>query len=339
MATAVLRHIRFIAIWALIPAIAVVAYTLLAPRTYTAASSFIPQSRGMNLGGVTALAAQLGVLPIGSETTEGPAFYADLATSRQLLGRLVDDSFTLGDDAGAETTTLLDWYEVEGETAAARRAAAIDRLRQDVDASVTTRTGVVRLRLTLSDPELAAAVNGQLLELLNEFNLRSRQTKAGQEREFIEQRMMEVGADLRAAEDRLADFMRQNREYTSSPELFLQYERLSREISLQQQLFVSLAESFEQAKIEEVRNTPVISILETPEVPVRPDARYLVLKAILAILAGALFGFLLVMGRDYVQRARERDRAGYLEFQEERARIRDRLGMRAAESGSAGKGS
>src|SRR5207245_1274848 len=119
--------------------------------------------------------------------------------------------------------------------------------RGDLTATAVAKTGVVRLAVTLRDPGLAAQVNQRLLDLLNEFNLRSRQTRAGQERQFVQQRLDEVRSDLGKAEDQLADFMRRNRQYASSPELSFQHDRLFREVSMQQQLFVSLAQSYEQA--------------------------------------------------------------------------------------------
>jgi uncharacterized protein involved in exopolysaccharide biosynthesis len=321
LAATVLRQARLIVICSVLSAAAVAAYTLVTPRTYTAESSFVPQMRGTPVGGLTTLAAQLGVLPIGAEASEGPAFYVDLATSRQLMARLIDESYTIDERASQVTTDLVDWYQVEGENERLRHERAIDELRQDLSVSVTTQTGVVTLRVTLENPYLAEQVNRRLLGFLNDFNLRSRQTQAGHERQFIEQRLSEVRTSLTDSEDRLAEFLGRNREYATSPELRLQYERLSREISLQQQLFVSLADSYEQARIEEIRNTPVISVVEDPIVPARPDPRFLVLKLVLAGLAGAAFAFVFAMAGEYVRRARNADAAGYDDFRAERARF------------------
>ncbi len=324
-AATILRYSRVITAFALLFTIAIVAYTLIRPRVYTADSSFVPQVRGANQGVISTLAAQFGILPLGADASQGPAFYVDLTASRELLGKLVNERFTLSNKAGPTTTTLVDWYHANGRTEAERRAHAIDKLRGDVTATALAKTGVVRLEVTLRDPGLAAQVNQRLLDLLNEFNLRSRQTRAAQERQFVEQRLEEVRSDLRKAEDQLAEFMRRNRQYASSPELSFQHDRLSRELSMQQQLFVSLAESYEQAKIEEVRNTPVISVVEQPEAPARPDPRFLGVKAILALLVGGLLGLLGAMAREFVSRRRAMEGAAYDQFQAERRRVGEEL--------------
>src|SRR3712207_7894583 len=69
-----------------------------------------------------------------------------------------------------------------------------------------------------------------------------------------------------------------NRDYRNSPELTFQQERLSREVSRVQQLYGRLSEAYEQAKIEEVRDTPVRSEEHTSELQSR---HYLVCRLLL----------------------------------------------------------
>jgi uncharacterized protein involved in exopolysaccharide biosynthesis len=61
-------------------------------------------------------------------------------------------------------------------------------------------------------------------------------------------------------------------------------------------MYTTLTQAYEQARIDEVRNTPVITVVEPPESPVRPDSRRLVswlavslVVGVLAALAAALF--------------------------------------------------
>jgi uncharacterized protein involved in exopolysaccharide biosynthesis len=306
------------ALWcALLVSVIVAAVVLLLPRHYTSSSAFVPQSRRGSQSGVSGLAAQLGVMIPGADASQGPAFYVDLATSRNLLGRLVQDTLPLSDGP----TTLVDWYGVGGATDGARREVAIDRLRHDLMATVATKTGVVHVDVTMRSAALAALVNAHLLELLNEFNLHTRQSQAGSERRFTERRMTEVRTDLREAENRLASFLKVNRDYQNAPDLRFQFDRLSREVSIQQQLFVSLAQAFEQAKIDEVRDTPVISVVESPEVPARPDARFLALKICIAFIGAAVLALLTLLALDFMEDAKAREPAEYAEFERVRSGV------------------
>jgi hypothetical protein len=83
--------------------------------------------------------------------------------------------------------------------------------------------------------------------------------------------------------------------FSAAPQLVLQEDRLRREVSLRQQVVSGLAQGLEQARLEESRNLPVITIVEAPVRPALPDSRRLVLKALFAaIVSGtALLGLVL----------------------------------------------
>jgi uncharacterized protein involved in exopolysaccharide biosynthesis len=131
-----------------------------------------------------------------------------------------------------------------------------------------------------------------MITLLDQFNAQRRRTRATSERRFIEGRLVEVKRDLRNAEDRLARFLAQNR-VIGAPDLAFQRDRLQREVELQQSLYLSVAQAHEKAKIDEVRDTPVLTVLNAPEIPVQPDGRGTVKRTFLALLAGSAFGVLL----------------------------------------------
>ena len=141
--------------------------------------------------------------------------------------------------------------------------------------------------------------------------LRTRQSQAAAERAFIETRLAEVQDSLRAAEDRLERFLESNRQWAGSAELTFQRDRIQRQVVMQQQVFTSLAEAHEQARIGEVRNTPVITVVERP---VRPNPRWRVLKVALGMVLGGMLGVMLAFGREYADRARAREGDGYREF-------------------------
>ena len=287
-----------IASFALLGLILLPGLGLLSPRTFTSGSVFMPQTRSA-ASSLSGLAATLGFTLPSTESGQTPAFYADLIESRSILGAVVDSQFEYRTAEGPARGTLVEIYRSKGDTPALRRDAAIRRLRDEVEASTVQKTGVVELDVTAEHPVLAQQINQRLIDLVNEFNLRTRQSQAAKEREFTERRLGEVRQELRTTEDRLQNFLQRNRDYTNSPELTFQVERLQREVSMRQEVFTTLAQAYEQAKIEEVRDTPVITVVQTPELPVRPDSRWLVVKALLGLLLGLLLGAALAVWRAY----------------------------------------
>jgi len=152
------------------------------------------------------------------------------------------------------------------------------------------KSGLVTVSVRAESAELSQQIASRVLQLLNRFNLDRRRSQAAEERRFVEGRVGEVKSELRLAEDRLQYFLQANRDYGNSPSLRFQQERLAADVALQRQLFTTLTQSYEQAKIEEVRDTPVITVVELPEVPARPDSRGLLLRALGGFVAGMLLG-------------------------------------------------
>jgi uncharacterized protein involved in exopolysaccharide biosynthesis len=273
--------------------------TLSSRRSYTAASSFTPV--GMRTtGSMSGLAAQLGLTIPGGQADQNPSFYADLVKSRQILGGIADIPFPTGPDSSA-TQTLAQVYDIRGQTLAITRDRTRRELLKHVAASVDPRTGIVRLETDAPTALLAQRINQKLLDLLNDFNLRHRQSQARSEREFIERRLDQVRADLRSSENQLAEFMRRNRDFRNSPELSFQYERLNRGVGDQQNVYTMLIQSYEQSKIEEIRNTPVITVVEQPEIPVLPDSRGWIRKLSFAFVIGLMSGVFLALARATIQ--------------------------------------
>jgi len=313
-------------------------FTVLKPVTYTSSVSFVPQAAESSAGGLAGLASQFGFnIPMG-KPGQSPEFYVGLIHSRQLLTAVAESDFRVSSADEPQTRDLSEWYGVRTDDEARRRLATVQELRDRI-ATRIGREGIVGISVRDGEPELAAAITARMLQLLNEFNLHTRQSEAAAEREFIEDRLDAVGEDLVEAEDRLETFLRSNRQYERSPELSFEYGRLNRDVSLKQQVATTLAQAYEQARIDEVRNTPVITVIDQPEVPVIPDRRFLIFRSLVAIVLGAAIGILFAFAREYARKDRLRDGDAFARFDElRREALDDVRGLRGRLPG-VGKGS
>lgn len=298
LATMLLRHRRLIVLPPLVLFVLVVGFTLLKPRTWTATASFIPQSSASSLSRLAGFAAQLGVAVPGGEPGASPDFYADFLGSDQLLRALVSGRYTVQVEGEARQGTLVDFYEIEEADSAVAREKAVEALRDDFGVSTNVKSGLVSLSVHAKYPALAQQVAQEALDRVNELNLQIRQARAAAEKEFIEGRLTELNAELRAAEDRLQAFLQQNRDFSNSPQLRFTHDRLQRAVDLQQQVYLTLSQGYEQARIDALRNTPVIGAVERPIVPARPDRRGTVIKGLLALILGTLAGVGLALARE-----------------------------------------
>lgn len=314
-----LRHRILIIRCALAAVVLFVGVTLALPRSWTVSASFIPQARKTpsNLAG---LAAQFGVAIPMSDPSQTPPFYVDLLRSREILGKIVDTTYSFAGPDGPTHGKVTDYYWIWERDSARRREDGIWALRKDVGASFDLKTGVVDVQVSARYPDLALQVMQHLLAELNRFNLVTRQSQAAAERNFTATRLAEVQREMRQAEDALQVFLERNRDYRNSPLLTFQQDRLARRMNEQQALYSSLSQAYEQAKIEEVRDTPVFTVLETPELPARPDKRYLALKVLLGLVVGAGFGVGLGLLRDVGARSAIGGDPDFVEFVDLRRR-------------------
>jgi len=276
------------------------AYTFLRADEFTTQASFRPQGSEASASELLALAGQFGINVPGAGGEElSPAFYQELLTSHEILQRVADRSYAV--EGG--TASLVDLLEIEEDTGPLRVEEAIKQLRDDlISIQVGRETGIVTLEVTTEWPDLSQEIAGRLLDEIQVFNLETRRSQAAAERMFIEARVDSARVALNTAEDSMQTFLQANRRYEDSPELMFQQERLQREISRQQQVYTGLVQSFEQARIAEVRDTPVITILQPPFLPPGPDERSVLLAIALGVVLGGMGGVVLAFVVEAVRR-------------------------------------
>jgi uncharacterized protein involved in exopolysaccharide biosynthesis len=264
---------------------------LLRPLRYTTVTAFMPE--GQRTSGVSSLAAQFGVNVANTDGLSSPQFYPELVRSPQFLGAVVDSTYT---DASSPTKrSLIDIYGIAGADARVKRAGAVEKLAGNITVSVAPRTGIVTIGVTADRPELAQEIAARILSEITRFNQYTRQSRAAAEKRFVERRLSEVRDSLRIAEDRLERFLQGNRDFKTSPTIAFQHARLERAVESQQVLLATLAPSYEQAKIEEVRDTPVLTLLRRPEAPVYPDPRGRFRLMVVGLFGGLAIGVALVL--------------------------------------------
>lgn len=259
---------------------------LLTAAQYTVTASFTPQSHGgtNSLGG---LAVQLGV-PIAAPASQTPQFYADLVRTRELLRRTAT-ARVFGDSAAPRT--LAEVVQLADSNPEVVVWKSVRWLDQRVSAIASNKTGVVTVQTSAPTAKLAQQISAELLSLVNTFNLETRQSEAAAERKFAEQRMAELRTELEQEEDAFQEFLERNRAGLAAPELAFQRGRHERAVALRQQIYTSMVQAHEQARLDEVRDTPVITVIESPRAPLSPDSKHWILRLALGLAAGGAIAF------------------------------------------------
>ncbi len=255
-----------------------------------------------------------------------PALYAEVFKSRTLRDAVLQARFPdPRTDEPGDSAVLLDLLDVEGETLRERLENGRKELDDAVSVRVDNETSLVTLSVETRYPELSASVANMFIELLNRFNLETRQSNARERRRFIEERLHEAERELRAAEDALKTFLERNRQWRGAPQLEFQHDRLERQVSLKQAVYTTLSQSYEEARIQEVNDTPVITVVDYAVPPQEKSSPKRTLNVVLAFFLGGVLGVFGAFGREFVERARERDEAEFEEFTSRWAAVKAEL--------------
>jgi uncharacterized protein involved in exopolysaccharide biosynthesis len=302
-----LRNRWRIARWALAGGVMAAAAVAWKPALYRASASFVTQGGGENArsGGLASLAGQFGVSIPAANASQSPEFYQRLVRSRVILQPILHMSVPAAGSGGG-TAKLIDLLEIEGETPKRRDELGVTALQGIVAATVAKPIGAVEVSAATEWPTVSEAIVNAVITGVNDFNERTRQTQTSGERRFAEQVMAVKLRELQEAEERVKQFLRSNRVFRGSPDLENQHESLQRDVMMKQQVYTTVAQSYEDAKIREVRDTPVITVLEPAYVPTIPEPRGRIASVIVGILFGAFVGALVsILADALVRRHRE----------------------------------
>jgi uncharacterized protein involved in exopolysaccharide biosynthesis len=298
----VVAHLRLLIIAPVLLAGAAAGISLLLPARYTAIARFYPESPAATglPAGLASLADRLG-FAVGAEARQSTEFYSQLTHTRRVLERLLLTSFPAGE--GSDSAPLLTQLGLEADREAERMENAVLLLRRRVSVDVDRRTGVGLVQVQLHAPDVSAAVANETVALMNWYNRTTRQSQARERRGFAEERVREVGQRLEVLEDSLRRFYEANVQWENSPRLRFEESRLRRRVGVQEGLLTLLQQELESARIAEVNEAPVVSLVDPAVAPTRrswPQRRRIVAATWFLSLMVILVAVSLYHYRDYL---------------------------------------
>lgn len=265
------------------------------PRVYKSSAVFVPQGSEPGTSALARAAGQFGLSVPSGGGSWGPAMYVELVRARALLEPLAADTITVA-ELGGRRLSIPDLFKISKELPPQKRAdRATGALAGIVSAEEVNALAGVRITVKTPWPSVSKELADRLLHRLNEFNLETRQAQAAAERQFAELQSAQARLALRDAEARLQAFLRGNRAIEGSPELSFERDRLQRDVSLRQDVYTSLLQSREEARMREMRDLAVITVFEKPRIAEIPESRQTVRKGLIWGLVGALVGAIMAM--------------------------------------------
>ncbi len=278
------------------------AASVIIPPVYRSKASFIANSSSTSklqgaLGGASGLGgivSQLGG-SVGGDPSESPNFYVHLLASRELLTRLLESEFpNPRTDAPNDSATLLSILRIRNADPQRQMELGVKQMTKSMTTGMDAKTNLVWFSVDARWAELSSEISNQLIHLVSTFDREIRVSRAKSLREFLQMRHDSAQSALRQAEENQRIFYERNRGFVGgSPALKFEEQRITREVDLASDLYVSLDRQLEVARIDEINNAALITVVDSAIVPRKALwPRYWVTLLTAAAL-GLLIGLLL----------------------------------------------
>jgi len=279
---------------------------LLLPDRYESTAGFIAQKSTQSLvpSGLQGLAASFG---FGQDNDYSPKFYADLASSRPILLAAINASYRI---PSGDSTTLADYIAIEHideDSRALATEAALKDLAKRVVARADVRTNIITLSVEARYPTLARDILMRLLKSLDSLNIMFRQQQSRGLRVFYETRVRDAQVQLDSSESALQHFLERNRSIQNSPLLTFEQDRLQRTLDVKKAVYTTIIQQYEQARLEEARNVPTLTVLADPYVPTKKSGPPRRLIIALFAMAGLVMLWLQKKVNAFLMRLRAED--------------------------------
>jgi len=283
--------------------------------TYVSSAKIMSSSGGSSTSQLQGLAAQFGVaVPGGSEGAQW--VYPEIVKSRTLAKSVLKRKFdtekygpqksllqilTYGDE---EPTVSIDTLEIHGAN------ALIDMIE------IESQGSFYNLSVSTFEPQFAADLCAVLIEELDRHQRAYKTEKVKETRLFIEGRIVDVQKELEEAEEALKDFVDRNRQIQGSPALLLEQQRLTREASVLTGVFTTLKQQLEMTKIDEVKESTLVQVLDPPEAPLYRDKPKRKLSVLLSLILGFGFAVVVAFVKEYASNSDDEEKGKLREITE-----------------------
>ena len=279
---------KLIIIVSLVVGVVTLGINFLLPLYYKSTATLLPETEKSKLGSLSQFAglAQLAGVSVGGGG-DIARLYPTIVSSETVLRNVIGEKYR--SDRFKEPVNLIQYYELDEDTPEKNMAKALEKLRNALVTTFDAKTSIVTISLVMREPQLAADVLNGVIAELDMFMRQKRITSASEQAKWIDDRLGDVQQELRSAEEALKNFRERNRRVSDSPQLLLEQERLGREVQVKSTIFIELKKQYELARIDEIKNISIVSVLDPARPPVRKDSPKRATNAAIMFLV-SLFG-------------------------------------------------
>lgn len=265
------------------------------PNRYTSEAQILPKdlNSGGLLNNLMATAAALGV-NVGGAQGDDSASYVDILNSRKVAETVLAKKYDFGVrplfflSPRPKSMSMYDYLDEDNRDLAAekfqKRLMSVDR---------DLKSGLITVRVTTDSADLSKEALDTAVNELESFIQASTQRNGKANAEFSQSRLDEAISAATASEAKLEQFADAHRNYALSPdpEVRITGLRLEADLALRRQVVATLTLTLQQAMLDAKNDTPVLNILDRPNLPIQKSSPSRGMWTVFAFILG-LFGSL-----------------------------------------------
>ena len=166
---------------------------------------------------------------------------------------------------------------------------AIKKFNKHIKVSEDRISGLIKISTTFQDPIISADIANFIGRQVELYIQKENSAQSTKEKLFISERLYIVKNELEKSELNLKDFKERNRGYEDSPELFMIFSQLFREVEGKKEVYLTLQQQLELARIDEVKRSPILHVLDYAVPPIKKSSP----NRLYFMLVFTLFGLIL----------------------------------------------
>ena len=239
----------------------------LLPKTYYADASFTQSGSGSGslLGSTKSLASTVGINLPNSSFSDSfyipNIIYSKSCMETILLKKRIIDN---------QETTLHDfwkskkWGNWPNKSEQELIYDSISQFEDRITINEDFKSGMFTVGFHSRYENLSLEITEDLIEYINNFINHTASEKSAYLSNLYNQKLLAYHQKLTEAEESLKNFAKKNKNYQSSAELLVEFERLNRQVLLENDRYLNVFVQNTLAEIEQEKNIPKINILSKP---------------------------------------------------------------------------
>ena len=266
------RNFKFVFKFSIGCLIVGILYTLFSTKYYESYISIYPERESDNISSIMGVGAALG---LSLDKISNTSFYIpDVINSARLKKNIINNKWKT--NKFSHPVNLIEYWELNTQTKSFIKSLFgkknIDYMKiAEQDAIIKLEnnlyvfeeeSGLIKVRVLMEEPQLASDISNYISDFLIKYIGTELKLKSTQYRQFLQNRLLEVEQQLKDAESKLTSFRSKNPMAKDTPELQNLRGQLIRNLEVEQQVYLTLRTQYELARADELKEQPVINILD-----------------------------------------------------------------------------